>query len=53
MIQSNLNQNVRRDHATLQQDFLLHFWVILTFSSVHLSADLSESENTQYFRLGT
>ena len=49
----SFNQNVWRDHATMQQDVLLHFWVILTFSSVHLSADLSESENTQYFRLGT
>ena len=25
---SSLNQNVWRDHATMQQDVLLHFWVI-------------------------
>ena len=24
----SLNQNVWRDHATMQQDVLLHFWVI-------------------------
>ena len=24
----SLNQNVRHDHATMQQDVLLHFWVI-------------------------
>ena len=23
----SLNQNVWRDHATMQQDVLLHFWV--------------------------
>ena len=25
---SSLNQNVWRDHATMQQYILLHFWVI-------------------------
>ena len=24
----SFNQNVWRDHATMQQDVLLHFWVI-------------------------
>ena len=27
----SLNQNVWRDHATMQQDILLHFWVIFHF----------------------
>ena len=27
---SSLKQNVRRDHATMQQNVLLHFWVIFT-----------------------
>jgi hypothetical protein len=29
----SLNQNVWHDHATMQQDVLLHFWVIF----VHLN----------------
>ena len=28
---SSLNQNVWRDHATMQQDVLLHFWVIFLY----------------------
>ena len=28
---SSLNQNVRRDHATMQQDVLLHFLVIFLY----------------------
>ena len=27
----SLNQNVWRDHATMQQDVLLHFWVIFLY----------------------
>ena len=27
----SLNQNVRFDHATMQQDVLLYFWVISQF----------------------
>ena len=27
----SLNQNVWRDHATMQQDVLLHFWVIFQY----------------------
>ena len=27
----SLNQNVWRDHATMQQDVLLHFWVTFFF----------------------
>ena len=27
----SLNQNVWRDHATMQQDILLHFWVIFLY----------------------
>ena len=27
----SLNQNVWRDHATIQQDVLLHFWVIFLY----------------------
>ena len=26
----SLNQNVWRDHATMQQDILLHFWAIFS-----------------------
>ena len=29
----SLNQNVWRDHATMQQDVLLHFWVISILNS--------------------
>ena len=28
---SSLNQNARRDHSTMQQDVLLHFWVIFLY----------------------
>ena len=28
---SSFNQNVWRDHATMQQDVLLHFWVIFLY----------------------
>ena len=27
----NLNQNVWHDHATIQQDILVHFWVIFLY----------------------
>ena len=27
----SFNQNVWRDHATMQQDVLLHFWVIFLY----------------------
>ena len=29
----SLNQNVWRDHATMQQDVLLHFWVIFLYQN--------------------
>ena len=29
----SLNQNVWPDHATMQQDILLHFWVIFSLST--------------------
>ena len=30
---SSSNQNVWRDHATMQQDVLLHFWVIFLYQN--------------------
>ena len=32
----NFNQNVWRDHATMQQDVLLHFWVIYFYIEIRL-----------------
>ena len=29
----SLDQNVWRDHATMQQDVLLHFWVIFLYGN--------------------
>ena len=29
----SFNQNVWRDNATMQQDILLHFWVIFLFQN--------------------
>ena len=31
----SLNQNVWRDHATMQQDSLLHFWVTFQFKKCY------------------
>ena len=32
----SFNQNVWRDHATMQQDVLLHFWVIFFYIEIRL-----------------
>ena len=33
----SLNQNVWRDHATMQQDVLLHFWVKYFYIKIMLN----------------
>ena len=36
----SLNQNVWRDHATMQQDVLLHFWVIFLNIEIRLKYEI-------------
>ena len=37
----SLNQNIWRDHATMQQDILLHFWPHLAAFSENLTTLLT------------
>ena len=48
----SLNQNVRRDHATMQQDVLLHFWVKYE-KIILLSSSRAFSLSTPPFLLST
>ena len=57
---SSLNQNVWRDHATMQQDVLLHFWVIFFIKIrlkyekiILLSSSRAFSLSTPTFSLST
>jgi hypothetical protein len=46
----SVNQNVRHDHATMQQDVLLHFWAMLLYwNQAEIWSDYSVVQLSSFF----